>query len=136
MKPALLRILLWWIVAVGIASAFALAAPEPAAPPPAGTAASKAPGARSAGRFEMQARTGTLRNYHAGKSVVIAGPDGRLKRLPVDPAARVDRNLVRGQQVNVISMTDETGRERVSAISRGAPLAAENASSAAAPPRR
>jgi hypothetical protein len=120
------------VVAAWIASAWLLAVPNPA-----GAAAPEnvAP-VRTSGRFEMQARTGTLRTYRAGKSVVIAGPDGRLKSLPVDPAARVDRGLVRGQQVNVISMTDETGRERVSAISRGAPPAAEDTSGSAPPERR
>ena len=132
MKPVLLRILLW-VVAAGIASAFVFAAPEPI-----GTAGAPAArsGAAKATRFEMQARTGTLKTYSAGKSVVIAGPDGRLKRLPVDPTARVDRGLVRGQQVNVISMTDDTGRERVSAISRSAPAASGNAAGSAPPPHR
>ena len=123
MRLVLLRILLW-IAAAGIASAFVLAEPVGVA----ASGASVRPAAvKSPVRFEMQARTGTLKTYRAGKSVVIAGPDGRLKRLPVDPAARVDRNLTRGQQVNVISMTDETGQERVSAISRSAPAASEAA---------
>jgi hypothetical protein len=138
MKPVLLRILLW-AAAAGIASAFVLAAP---APDPVGsgtgaaTAAARPATARTSARFEMQSRSGTLKTYHAGQSIVIAGPDGRLKRLPVDPAARVDRGLARGQQVNVISMTDETGRERVSAISRSAPAAAEKASGTAPSPER
>jgi hypothetical protein len=119
------------IGATWMASAWILAVANPA-----GAATPEKAAARTSGRFEMQARTGTLRTYRAGKSVVIAGPDGRLKSLPVDPAARVDRGLVRGQQVNVISMTDETGRERVSAISRGAPPAAENASGSTSPERR
>ena len=122
MRTALLRIRVW-AVAAGIASAFVLAAPEPAQPAGAG----KANAERPSSRFAMQARSGTLKTYRAGQSVVFAGPDGRLKRLPVDPAARVDRGLVRGQQVNVISMTDETGRERVSATSRGSSDAAQNA---------
>jgi hypothetical protein len=120
-------------IAVGwMASAWMLAVPDPGR----AAAAPEKAAARGSGRFEMQARTGTLRTYRAGKSVVIAGPDGRLRSLPVDPAARVDRGLVRGQQVNVISMTDETGRERVSAISRGGPPAAGNASGSASPERR
>jgi hypothetical protein len=124
-------------LALSIAGAWTASAWLLAVPDPGGAAAPARPvAARSSGRFEMQARTGTLRNYRAGKSVVIAGPDGRLKSLPVDPAARVDRGLVRGQQVNVISMTDETGRERVSAISRGASPAADNASGSASPERR
>ena len=136
MKPVLLRILLW-VVAAGIASAFVFAAPEPIGTAgTAGATAARSRAAAKATRFEMQARTGTLKTYSAGKSVVIAGPDGRLKRLPVDPAARVDRDLVRGQQVNVISMTDETGRERVSAISRSAPAAAGNAAGSAPSPHR
>jgi hypothetical protein len=106
------------------------------APDPTGQAAVKPAAAKPAARFEMQARTGTLKTYRAGKSVVIAGPDGRLKRLPVDPAARVDRDLVRGQQVNVISMTDETGQERVSSISRSAPAAAEATGETLPHPRR
>jgi hypothetical protein len=136
MKPVLTRILLW-AAAAGIASAFVLAAPDPVGAGTTGaTTAARPAAARTSGRFEMQARTGTIKTYQAGKSVVIAGPDGRLKRLPVDPAARVDRGLARGQQVNVISMTDETGRERVSAISRSAPAAGENASGTALAPRR
>ncbi|HKD19474.1 MAG TPA: hypothetical protein VKG23_16595 [Thermoanaerobaculia bacterium] len=134
MKPVLLRILLW-AAAAGIASAFVLAAPDPVGSA-SGASAAKAAAPQASGRFEMQSRAGTLKSYRAGKSVVIAEPDGRLKRLPVDPAARVDRGLVRGQQVNVISMTDETGHERVSAISRSAPAAAGNAAGSAAPPRR
>ena len=77
----------------------------------------------TASPFEMQARSGTLKKYRLGKSVVIAEPNGRQRTLALDPAARVDRDLKRGQQVNVISMTDDAGKERVSAISRtaGAP---------------
>jgi len=131
MKPVLLRILLW-AAAAGIASAFVFAAPDPVGT---GTSAATASARPATGRFEMQSRTGTLKTYQAGMSVVIASPDGRLKRLPVDPAARVDRGLVRGQQVNVISMTDDTGRERVSAISRTAPAAPANASGTAPSPR-
>jgi len=75
---------------------------------------------QTASHFEMQARTGTLKKYRLGKSVVIAEPGGRQRTLALDPTARVDRNLKKGQQVNVISMTDEAGKERVSAISRSA----------------
>jgi hypothetical protein len=75
---------------------------------------------QTASHFEMQSRTGTLKKYRLGKSVVIAEPGGRQRTLTLDPAARVDRNLQKGQQVNVISMTDEAGKERVSAISRSA----------------
>jgi len=127
MKRFSLRILSA-VIAAGMASTWAWAVPDPAVGAKSAT--------KSPVRFEMQSRTGTLKTYRAGKSVVIAEPDGRLKRLPVDPAARVDRDLVRGQQVNVISMTDETGHERVSAISRSAPAAAGNAAGSAAPPRR
>jgi hypothetical protein len=132
MKPFFLRILSS-VAGVGMISAGVLAVPEGAGPPARPAAATS----KASVRFEMQSRTGTLKTYRAGKSVVIAGPDGRLKRLPVDPAARVDRNLTRGQQVNVISMTDETGQERVSAISRSAPAASEAAagSSAGSSPR-
>ena len=117
-------------IAAGIAAASLGAVP---------VTAPKSPGGRvvpATSRFEMQSRTGTLRTYSAGKSVVFAGPDGRVKRLPVDPAARVDRGLVRGQQVNVISMTDETGRERVSAISRSAAAPAESAAASTPNPQR
>ena len=136
MKPVLIRILLW-AAAAGIASAFVLAAPDPVGSGTgAATAAAAARPAPTSGRFEMQSRSGTLRTYQAGKSIVIASPDGRLKRLPVDPAARVDRGLARGQQVNVISMTDETGRERVSSISRTSPAVPEGGSGTPPAPRR
>ena len=132
MKRFFLRILSA-VVAAGMISAVVYAVPQGTGSPARPAAATS----KASVRFEMQSRTGTLKTYRAGKSVVIAGPDGRLKRLPVDPAARVDRNLTRGQQVNVISMTDETGQERVSAISRSAPAASEAAagSSAGSSPR-
>ncbi len=115
-----------------VVAASAFAASVLAGSPEAGAASAGA--ARPAStRMAMQARTGTLRNYRAGKSVVIAGPDGAVHTLAVDPAARVDRHLSRGQQVNVISVTDEAGRERVSAIARAPGAAAVPESSPSSP---
>jgi len=110
-------------VAIGMAAAAVFTAVT--GMPAVGGPAPRPPDSKSqtALHFEMQSRTGTLKKYSLGKSIVLAEPGGRQRTLALDPAARVDRNLKKGQQVNVISMTDEGGKERVSAISRtaGAP---------------
>ena len=126
MSNPMIRIRLFAATALWSAASLSLTAETPTHSP------RSAPGPRIA----MQAHSGTLRNYRAGKSVAFAGPDGRVRVLPVDPAARVDRNLARGQQVNVISMTDEAGKERVSAISRSSPTdEAPKSASVSIPPK-
>jgi hypothetical protein len=105
-------------VAFGMAGAAVCAAV--AGMPAIGGPAPRPPDSKSqtAAHFEMQSRTGTLKKYRLGRSIVLTEPGGRQRTLALDPAARVDRNLKKGQQVNVISMTDEAGKERVSAIAR------------------
>src|SRR5262245_54210905 len=117
------------VVGLGAATVFTAVTGLPAV----GGPAPRPPDSKSqtASHFEMQSRTGTLKNYRLGKSIVISEPGGRQRTLALDPAARVDRNLKKGQQVNVISMTDGAGKERVSAISRSAG-SSESAPAAAA----
>lgn len=102
------------LAASGLVAMAALAgAPSP--PPPPSPGATKAR-ARSP-TPEMASITGTVRKYQKGKWIVIAGADGRGRKLVLDGTTRIDGPVRRGQEVTVVWMTDEAGRPHVNSIS-------------------
>ena len=68
---------------------------------------------------QMQTMTGTVQSYKAGKKLVITGADGKAHSLKLDDSARVDGTPKPGDAVTVMSMTDSTGKHRVTSISSG-----------------
>lgn len=66
---------------------------------------------------ESQWLAGTVKEYEAGKSIKISGPDDKTYRFDLDGAARVEGVIVVGQPVKVGYSKAADGTERVTVVS-------------------
>jgi len=82
-------------------------------------------------KSETQSVSGTVKEYEAGKSIKLSGPDDKSYSFDLSESARVDGKIVLGQMATVQYTKGTDGKETVSVLSE----ATANAVTAAEAPK-